>query len=60
MAEFSAVFLYSIRAVKLGYKPLFALFLCQFRPHAPDMGLRVGAVYITLAIGGSRDLLHVR
>ena len=37
MAEFSTVFAYSTRAVKLGYKPLSAFFSCQFRPQAPDM-----------------------
>lgn len=31
------VFSYSMRAVKLSHKPLFAFFSCQFRPQAPDM-----------------------
>lgn len=37
MAKFSTVFSYSIGAVKLGYKPLSALFSHQFRPQVPDM-----------------------
>ena len=37
MAKFSAVFLYSTHTEELGYKPLPALFSCQFRPQAPDM-----------------------
>ena len=37
MAKFGTVFLYSIRTLKPGYKPLSALFPRQFRPHAPDM-----------------------
>jgi len=37
MAEFITIFLYSMRAVELGYKPLSAFFSCQFRPQAPDM-----------------------
>ena len=37
MAKFSTVFLYSIRALKLGYKPLSAFSSRPFRPQAPDM-----------------------
>lgn len=37
MAEFNTVYSYSIRAVKLGYKPLSAFLSHQFRPQAPDM-----------------------
>ena len=37
MVEANTVFPYSIRAVKLGYKPISVFFLCQFRSHAPDM-----------------------
>ena len=37
MAEFSTVFLYGMRVVKLGCKPFSAFFPRQFRPQAPDM-----------------------
>ena len=47
MGKFSTVFLCSMRAVELGYKPLSAFFSRQFRPQAPDMAC--GLVRSTLS-----------
>lgn len=47
MAEFNSVFLYSTRAVQLGYKPLSAFF-CANLDRQARYGLRFGAVCITL------------